>query len=249
MFFILSKLLTFLISPFVWILFFILISLISKNAKRKRLSLLIAILFFIFFSNGFILNTVKSSIEIKPIKSDNIIKKYNYGIVLGGGASFDEKYNRVVFHEASDRLFQAIELYKTGKIEKIFYSGGSGTITKREHKESDFVKDYLIKIGISNQDIEIENQSKNTHENAVFTAKTLKNRNLNLLLITSSLHAYRAKKCFENEGLSIDIYTTNYNSTLYFSDYILPNSSILADWNEFLHEIVGIITYRVSGYI
>ncbi len=253
MFFYLSKILTFLISPTIWIVFFITYSLFTKIKIRKKRSLIIGVLMFFFFSNSFILSLFQSTIEVSPVKYESLENSYTYGIVLGGLATYDNIYERVIFHPATDRLMQALDLYKRGKIEKILISGGSGAVIYKEKKEADILKNYLIKIGISKDDIIIESKSKNTHENALFTSKILaaNNESVKYLLISSSLHILRAQKCFEKEGTPVDIFPTNYKikqfNTVGF--YVIPSAEALSNWNMFIHEIIGLITYKISGYI
>lgn len=250
-FFILSKVLSFLSSPFLWILSVLGLSFITKNTQKKKRYVLISFFLIVFFSNNFIFSVAKSTIEIKPIKFQQC-QKYKYGIVLGGFAGYSEDVQRIKFHASSDRLWQTIFLYKKHVIEKIVVSGGSGKVFKNTIKEADIVKSYLIDIGIKTEDIIIENQSKNTFENAFFTSKISQiNKNKTVLLISSSLHMLRAKKCFEKQGFKVDVFPTNYYSMkdANFFDYILPNSKTLDSWNEFLHEIFGIIAYKITGKI
>ena len=54
-------------------------------------------------------------------------------------------------------------------------------------------------MGIPENDIIIENKSRNTHENAFYTAQLFEKNGFsksNNLLITSSMHMRRAQACF-----------------------------------------------------
>jgi uncharacterized SAM-binding protein YcdF (DUF218 family) len=111
----------------------------------------------------------------------------------------------------------------------------------------------LIKIGIPDSDVLTEEQSRNTRENAVYTAKILQDKTYsNLLLITSASHMRRANGCFKKVGLNCDIYPTDYYSgarKYNFDHLFIPNARTLFNWNAFIHELFGIITYKVFGYI
>ncbi len=250
LFFILSKLLSFLSSPFLWIITIFLISIFTKDIKKKKKRFLITLFLLLFFSNNLIFSIAKSTIEIKPIKTEKL-SKYNYGIVLGGFTSYDKEFKRIKFHKSSDRLWQAILLYKENVIKKIVISGGSSKIFNNKIKESDIVKEYLIKIGINKNDIIIENQSRNTFENALYTSKLKNVKKSTVLLITSSLHMLRATKCFKKQGFTTVAFSTGYNSIkdANFSEYIIPNLGTLFYWNDFLHEIFGILAYKITGKI
>ncbi len=252
MFFILSKTLSFLLSPLLWIVLILFLGIIAKHRKKKKKLLITALFLLFFFSNSFIFSIIKSTIDTEAIKYENLKKQYEYGIVLGGFSSYDKDFNRLNFHKASDRLWQAILLYKKHKINKFLISGGSGKLFNNKYKEADFVKSYLISIGVPKVDILIENKSKNTFENAINSVEILKQeKNHKYLLVTSSLHTLRAKKCFEKAGLKVDVFPTNYISykNLNFNDYLIPNSAVLFSWNELIHEITGLAIYKISGKI
>ena len=190
MFFILSKILLFLITPIIWIALLIMIGLI----RRKWWCVLVAFAIFIVFSNGVLFSRFLNSWEVSPMP-DEKLGKYDIGIVLGGFSSFDEEYDRVIFGYGSDRIMQAYKLYKQGTVKKLLITGGSGRVLADDHREALVTKDYLLAIGMPENDILVEFESRNTHENAVLTKELLIKKNLldkRLLLITSAFHMKRA---------------------------------------------------------
>jgi len=253
MFFYLSKLLMFLITPVVWIVVCLFISLLSKKRARKKTYLIAALLILLFFSNGFILDEFMRKWEMPATKYEDL-KKYDYGIILSGMITYDSYYDRLDFKQSADRLFQAVELYKKKYIKKIFITGGSGSILKPDFQESRYLKDYLIIIGIPEKDILIEVNSRNTRENAVETAKILlpENKNADYLLITSAFHMRRALKCYDKVGIHADPYCTNRYSgprKFVFDHLFIPDSGTLMTWTLLIHEIAGYVTYAVFGYL
>lgn len=170
MFFILSKLLNFLISPFYWLIFFIAMAMLGKNVVRKKRFAIISICWLVFFTNPFIIHKLTLAWQ-QPRKVLAQNENYSSGIVLAGFISFNYKDNQGYYGQAADRFIQALRLYKLGHIKKIVITGGSGSIWKQQYKEADFVKEQFLELGIPAQDIIAENQSKNTFENAVNTKK------------------------------------------------------------------------------
>lgn len=251
MFFVLSKILNFALSPIVWIIFVLIISLLSKNRKTKKRLLIAGLIMSVFFSNSIIFRFFSNIVSTEPVSYESLSNQYDYGIVLGGLASYDDSFKRVNFHEANDRLMQAVDLYDKGKIKKILISGGSGNLFYEEKKEADILKKILINMSIPDSDIVIENKSKNTYENAFFTAKILKNKQYNnLLLITSALHISRAKKCFKKQGVIVDVFPADYHLYPFTVDNILfPKPEILSEWAKLFHEIIGTVAYKFAGYI
>ena len=143
MFFILSKILHFLVTPIVWVFLLLILSLLIKKQKLKKRILTSAIIIFYLFSNAAVFRIVKKSYIPQPYKFEKT-KEYSAGIILGGLCSYNEVYKRYFFSEAGDRLFQTLHLYKKGKIGKIIVSGGSGRLFINEQKEADVIKEYLL---------------------------------------------------------------------------------------------------------
>ncbi len=254
MFFIISKILHFLISPLTWVFILLLWGVLSKNQRSKKKIFLTAIVLLYFFSNSFIVDEAFRFYEERDAKYSEITKTYDVAIVLGGFTSYDAEQELEGFHASIDRLLHGLKLYKTGKAKKIMLVSGSGSITKPNEKEALILKNYLLKIGIPEQDLIIESESRNTHENAVNTAKIL-NKSFqkgNFILITSGYHMPRAKRCFKKVGLpvapfSVDQYA---GKRKFVFDYLfIPNIEALKKWNILTHEWFGVISYKIVGYI
>ncbi|MBI4649646.1 MAG: YdcF family protein [Bacteroidia bacterium] len=252
MFFIISKLLYFIVSPFIWICGLLVYSLLAKKPARKKKSFIAAIIMLLIFSNSFIFDEVMRLWEIKAIAKSTITEPYDYGIVLSGMISYDQKLKRINFHRGIDRLLQAVNLYRDSKIKKIFISGIYGSLIEN-HKEAELLRNFLIKLGIPEEDVLYETESNNTHQNAVNTIKAIYQQgNGRYLLITSAYHMRRAVKCFEKEGMKVDPYSANRFSgprKFVFDHLFIPNGETLSGWNVMTHELVGYITYFIMGYI
>ena len=151
MFFLFSKILNFLIHPLTWIFVLLLYALFTSNQIRKRRSLVILVLSLYVFSNSFLADEIMRAWEIPAVRSDNI-GTYDAGIVLSGMMSYDMKLKKYQFMSAADRLLQALELYKKGKIRKIVFTGGSGSLTYSYIKEGILIRNFLLRMGIPPQD-------------------------------------------------------------------------------------------------
>ncbi len=252
MFFFASKLLYFLLTPIVWFVGIVIFAMCTKNKKRRKRILIISAVFFYVISNQFVINEVIRAWEIQTIHIDSITQQYEYGIVLGGFNSYDVQFDRVNFYASSDRLWQTLLLYHEGKIQKILISGGEGRIVKEGYTESEITKDFLCRIGIPEHDIYIESQSRNTYENARFTAEMLQGKADTCLLITSAMHMRRAYACFEKQGVHCKMFTADRKAgpTKFVFDYcFIPNMAAIETWRVFLREVVGYISYKIMGYI
>jgi uncharacterized SAM-binding protein YcdF (DUF218 family) len=258
MFFLLSKILDFLIAPITWIVVVLAIAVFTKNTLRKRKTLIVSFVGLLIFSNPLIFSFCRNLIpSCDRVVSDNKKEHFHAAILLGGMISYDEYKDRILFNANINRLTQAVELYKKGIIKKIFITGGSGSILYPEKREASLLKNYLIKyFQLPEKDIEIENKSNNTHENALFSKKILANLGWDkhkILLITSPLHQYRAQACFSKQNLKTFIYSSKSKKhsleKVLPKNLFLPQAEILLEWNNFLHELIGVITYKIAGYI
>lgn len=252
MFFILSKLFVFTITPATWIIALLIIAIFSKSEKHKKYSLCWSLGLLLFFTNAFIYNECMRAWEI-PAANQVKLEKYNAGIVLGGMSIYDDELDRVQFFRGVDRLLQAVELYRKGIIGKIVFTGGSGMILHPEMKEGVFLKRYMDYFDIPQKDFILETESKNTHENAMFTKNMLEQQGIRgkFLLITSGFHMKRSMGCFKKAGIIADPYSTDRYSTrrkFEFDHLFIPNISVMDNWNTLIHEVVGYITYKIMGY-
>jgi len=238
MFFILSKVLFFIIQPVNWIVFPLLYALLGKNKLLKRRCLILGVCAAIFFTNHFVFNSFVKIWEVDTIKTDEIVKTYDIGILLGGYSNFfvrpdDDRHN---YNERGGRFFQTYELYKKGKFKKFLLTGGSGFMFGTEKSEAILARD-----------------SKNTFENALFTKEILDKSypNAKCLLITSAWHMRRSKGCFDKVGIQYTPFSVDFigeKSRLAPASIIIPNSETLWRWELIVKEIVGTVAYKVRGY-
>ena len=251
MFFYLSKVLTFLISPTVIIICVIILALIIRKPVIRRKLLLASLLLLLFFSNPFIINQVLKYWE--PESNMNKTDVYDSGVVLSGFMGWDKESNSFSFGEGADRLTEALVQYRKGRIKTILISGGSGSLVD-DTRESVLAKAFLTEnCGVPDSVILIDSVSRNTYENAVETKKIMNAEGLkSAIMITSAWHMRRAEGCFKKVGLDVDIHPIDgmyHEQRFELSDLIVPNTRNIFKWENLMHEIAGIIIYKFQGYI
>ena len=255
MFFFLSKILAFLITPYTW--FFIALLILLKKVwytPFKKFVLILTILVYVF-SNSFLVDELVRAWEYED--EDIYLKdtRYDLAIVLGGMGRVDERQQRIDFTCSGDRLFQTLPMYYKGRVGKLLISGGSGSISHPGHREATYIKKYLKSIQIPDSAIMIENNSKNTYENALFTKHILDSMQFrgSILLVTSSFHMRRSLAIFKKAGYqNITPYVTNKftgDRKFEFDYCFLPNAEAITTLNLIIHEIVGYMTYKLKGYL
>ncbi|MBK0402437.1 YdcF family protein [Adhaeribacter sp. BT258] len=254
MFFYLSKLLDFLLLPIIWIFVLLLLGLILKNPLYRKRFLMAAIGLLLLLSNPFLINEAFLAWEKPPVPIKEL-PVYDAGIVLTGITSGDKSpHDRVYLNKGADRIMHALHLYRAGKIKKIIISGGSGAILERYATEADELHKILQMANVPENDILVEDQSRNTRENALYTKELLgKHPELkSTLLITSAFHMRRSEGCFKKAGLQPDIFPADFYSvdrSFTPDDLLLPQEYCLHYWSVLVHEMVGFFLYKVLGYI
>ena len=253
MFFFLSKLLTFLLSPLIWVFALLLCAIYKWKSRHVKRMLMLAISILYIFSNEFLCDEAYRAWEY-PFTKIEEADNYDYAVLLGGFSAYDTAFSRNKFTEAGDRFIQTYHLYQQGKVKKIFITGGSGSFLRQEETEADKVKNFLISLKVPEEDVIMEKESRNTHENAVYTAKWLSvnDPSASCLLITSASHMPRAIGCFKKTNLNVTPYTTHRLTEPRKFDpdtLLVPHARNLTKWDILLKEMVGILIYRVVGYI
>lgn len=254
MFFYVSKILMFLIQPLNWIIIILILAIFHKNKKRASRLYLLAFLLLITFSNPFLINQLYNNWEPAP-KSYTELGYYDLVIVLGGFSNASRPpRDRVHFVKGADRLIHAMEIYKIGKTQGLLLSGGSSRIVGEKISEAKSVMPFLLNMGIPRDSILLEANSRNTHENAKASKELIdsKYKGGKFLLITSAFHMRRAKACFEKEGIQVTAFPTDYyGNEINWSPVqtFIPKSDAFHLWNLLIKEWLGIIAYKIAGYI
>jgi uncharacterized SAM-binding protein YcdF (DUF218 family) len=256
MFFILSKTLNYLVQPLVIIAALLLASALVRGPKWKRRTFITGLSLLFFFSNGFIANEAMRAWEPAPTPYDSITKTYDWGIVLTGVTiGGKEPKDRVHFQRGADRVTHAVELYKLGRIRRILVTGGSGRLLDIGEREADDIKSAMVLMGVPEEDIISEANSRNTRESALEVQRILASLNQSpsgCLLITSAFHMPRSYACFRKVGLELDTFATDsYAHPRTFTPDVLfiPRISALEIWQKLLREWTGFLAYKLAGYV
>ena len=247
MFFILSKIIDFFLQPLYWIFILLGVAYFSKYTKRF---ILISLGILLICSNGWFVNQCYLAYESPQVKLN---QKYQWCIILGGGMMRAGEGYRT--GETADRFIQPLLLYKKGIVKKLLITGGNVNIKGLkidETQESKKVKEVLIAMGIKEKDIYLEEQARNTHENAVYT-KQLLNPYLKekMVLVTSAMHMPRAKACYDKEGFKVVVYPADIkkkDTPSGILDLVIPQERNLSKFAELIREMAGFVIYKVVGF-
>jgi uncharacterized SAM-binding protein YcdF (DUF218 family) len=255
MFFVLSKILFYLLMPATWIAACLFYAVFSKKPQRKKTALILSLVLFLFFGNSLLVGKISYWWEPQPIKISEL-PDYELGIVLTGVVNLEmEPRDRVYFHKGADRALHAIQLYKLGKLKKILITGGTGKVTGEKISEARELRKVFLMCGVPDSVLILETESRNTRENAIFSKQVIDSLNLtgNKLLITSAFHMPRSKGCFDKVGIKADIFPTDFNGMseiVWTPDiWLIPSEKAFMGWYTLIREWLGCAMYKLVGYI
>ena len=255
MFFVLSKLLAWLLTPLSWVLIFLLLSIMLKRKKWRKKCRIIGISLLLFFSNPAIANLVMKWWEVKPVEIAKLPSQADVAVVLTGITNaLQEPDDRVHFNKGAERLMHAIQLYHVGKVRNILITGGSGSLLHQDVTESVGLAKTAIMCGVAPENIYIETESRNTHENALLSEPIIHSEwpNGSIVLITSAFHMRRSIGCFKKVGIQPIVFSTDLYSVPWQWDpgsLVVPSIGAMDLWRILIREWVGVISYKLAGYI
>ena len=160
--------------------------------------------------------------------------------------------DRIEMGEAVDRILTGVELVRQDRVDYLVISGGSGDLFDQSLSEALFLNRFAIQLGIPAERILLEETSRNTHESAVQTGALLQEAGISdIILVTSAFHMPRSMGCFQKVGFDPLPYPVDYRTGL--RDYnplsLLPQVGNLQRSSTAIREYVGLIMYRLRGYI
>ncbi len=187
-----------------------------------------------------------------PYKDPKDLPRADVIVVFGGQtqgnrANWFEPYNRAT---AIDRIDRAEALYLAGRAPRILLSGRA-----REGKvsEAQIMARILRQRGIPDSALLLENDSRNTSENARFTDITMRGQKLkSALLVTSALHMPRALASLEKRGIKVTSAGSAPQIVLPVSnapDIWLPQLRSLDASRTIIKEYLGIFGYWIRGWL
>ncbi|MDB5142315.1 MAG: YdcF family protein [Mucilaginibacter sp.] len=249
MYFIFSKVLLFLLFPLNWIIVSLLIALFSKKPKLKRRSFVTGIVLLVIFTNPYLLYLFAKNWDIGPGPL-NRGRTYSTAIVLGGFAGEDKNGNGV-FNDNADRFIEGVRLKESGKVSHILVSSGNGNLQQSSFKEAAWTQGILKEFKLPDTAVLIEQNSRNTFENAAFSKQVLEKAHVlpPYLLVTSAWHMRRAFYIFKKAGMDVIARPSGRiteNVKFSAADYIMPDAGTLSWWNLYLKEMVGLIVAHLQ---
>lgn len=175
------------------------------------------------------------------------------GIIVVGGSIFPEvsaARGIGVFPAAADRLVTAAELARRYPDVPVIFTGGSATLAVGDEREADYAQSIFNRLGLSPGRVLLERDSRNTAENALFTARMLTPKeNQRWVLIDSAYRMPRTVGLFRAAGLTVDPYPVDWLTKgeadyWRFGDKPFDNLSRI---DNGAREWIGMLANRLTG--
>ena len=254
MFFIASKVLTPFIYPFTYVVVLLLFALFFyRHAKLCKGCLLLALLLLFSFGTPPLPNLLTHTLEsryprIEPLPEADAVVVLSGMLVLSKSSP-----GKLEFGEGVERILAGIHLIKEEAGKHLILSGGSGDLYDQNKSEARLLERFAIELGVSQEKLLVEPSSRNTYENALYTKALMEEHGIdNIILVTSASHLPRAIGCFRKFGIEPIPYGVDYHARMPYiprlSD-IVPNPENFRRTSSALHEYIGILMYKISGYL
>lgn len=232
-----------------------------KRPRVAAVAIAMALIFLLLSSNAWVSTLLVRSLEWQYLPGE--LPNAEAIVVLGGAtkAALPPRPS-VDLNEHGDRVIYAAQLYRQQKAPVIILSGGRiDWQDNTNSSESQDMAEILTSIGIPPQAIIQEPKSLNTYQNAVNVRKILESRGISrVLLVTSAMHMPRSLLIFKRQGIDAIAAPTDFivtNSELKALSgtpkatilNLLPDSGYLQNFTAALKEYIGILVYRLRGWL
>jgi uncharacterized SAM-binding protein YcdF (DUF218 family) len=173
-------------------------------------------------------------------------------VVLGGAVSPHVSVGRstVALNEAAERMTAAVTLARRYGGLRIVFSGGDPALLLGQGVEAEFALRLFEGLGIAREQVLLENRSRNTVENAVFSKALAQPKpGDRWLLVTSAYHLPRAMGVFRKAGFLVEPYPVDWR-TAGPQDALRPFTSVaegLRRTDTAVREWAGLAAYWLTG--
>ncbi len=163
-------------------------------------------------------------------------------VVLGGTVAPPSGKSTEINLGRAGRVWYAARLFHAGKAPLVLLSGG-GDLEHQDFSEARAMAIFIQDLGVPEQAFLLEERSRNTRENAKFSGRLLKARDIeHILLVTSALHMPRALALFKAQGLLVTPAPTDFETAQEPPNGLLawlPHASALNGSALAMKELVG----------
>ncbi len=253
--FLASKLLSFATQPLAWVLVLLLGALLCLPRRRQwGLRLGWAALTLLLLQGWEPLpDALLRQLEARHAAPgpDATLRPYTGVVVLGGAlepAYVSQANPQPALNDAAERMTAAVSLLQQNPHLRLLFTGGEGEWFAKGLSEAARAKIFFDSMGVAAPQVLYEAASHTTYENAVLSATLAGvDRTQPWLLLTSAWHMPRAIATFRTAGWNVTPYPVDFRTGRQtpWTQYSLALGA--KKWQLALHELVGLLAYRLAG--
>ncbi|HEV7415734.1 YdcF family protein [Tianweitania sediminis] len=257
MFFVAAKLFWFLVQPINLIGIMLLIAVVAQVLRWRRLALTASIAGFLLVALS--VWTSLGPVLLRPLEDrftrpDPAPTEVAGVIVLGGGleGAINLVRGGYELNSGGDRLVEAAVLARRYPDARIVVSGGNGSLVLEGEGDADTAPRLLQALGVDRQRLVLENRSRDTYENAVFSRQLVKPGNGEVwLLVTSAFHMPRSMALFRRAGFDVVPWPVDYRTRGDEQPGAATDNPLdsLSATTVALREWIGLLAYWLTGRI
>lgn len=253
--FILSKILALITQPLVWVFVVLLLSLwcAKRRPRTSRALVALALLGMVVTAWKPLPEAVLRALESRypEMAPDAKLEGYAGVVVLGGGLESGRTqmaHVQPMLNDAGERMTATVAVLRQNPSLRVVFTGGEGMLMGVGQTEAERAKIFFDSLGVKDSQVQYESASRNTYENAILTAKLPGvDPTQRWLLMTSAWHMPRSMATFEKAGWNVTAYPVDFRTGADsdWTDFALGGGAM--DWQTALHELVGIVAYKLTG--
>jgi uncharacterized SAM-binding protein YcdF (DUF218 family) len=112
------------------------------------------------------------------------------------------------------------------------------------------MRDLLERSGVPANMIWVEAESRSTYENALYGARILRKQGISkIALVVEAESMLRASACFRKQGFEVEAAPSEFREWGHWREELLPTWNAVRSNEIIFHEVLGIVWYRMRGWI
>lgn len=252
MFFALSKLFWIVLDPSNFVLIVMLTGCLLLYTRRfvlgRRICMFglgLTILFGVVPLGNYFLNLLED--RFQPVS----LPEHVDGIIVLGGVldmAVTLSRDQQSFNGSSERIVALQGLTDTYRNVPVVFTSGSGFVFQQEFKEAQLIRQTLQKLVVNPGRIVLEDQSRNTYENVLYSKELLNPQpGERWVMVTSASHMPRAMGIFRKQDWQVIPYPVDYKTAQAW-DWNSP-VKVFKRFEQIrfaLHEWLGLLVYRLT---
>lgn len=233
--------------------------LLRRRRAMRRLSYGLGLAILIVCGNGWVVRSLTHRLESQHLTPDPMPAADAILVLSGGIHARTPPRPTVEVSEAGDRVLYGAELFRRGHAPHVICTGHVGTGGIALRPEAEDMADLLVMVGVPRSAIVLETEAQNTHEHAVNLCPMFQERGIKrVLLVTTAMHMPRSIGVFRRSCPAVEYFPAPADFRVVdplpvpwyrHATEVLPTPHNLAGFSNLAHEYLGMLYYRMRGWL